>query len=95
MSIAEYWDSTIEEVGFYLDAYKLKREAEAHKLYQQAYLNGVAYSFYSPLSSSKKHFPKFSEFFPEYGGKESQQQDWRIAKERMEKFAMLHNRGGK
>lgn len=62
-------------------------------LYQQAFLTGVANSVYSPMSSKRSHFPKFSEVFPEYADEEKPvQQDWRIAKARMEKFAKLHNR---
>ena len=61
-------------------------------LYQQALLTGVANSVYSPMSSKKSHFPKFSDVFPEYAEPKPAQQDWRIAKARMEKFTKLHNR---
>lgn len=76
-----------------IEAFGKKRKYNAYQTYQQALLNGVAFSVYNPMNTKRKHFPKFYEFFPEYKDDyKPKQQDWRIAKANMEKFVKLHNK---
>lgn len=86
---------TIAEINLYIETENIKRKEEEKRnallIYNHAYLVGIAVSAFNPISDGVK-YPQIYEVFPEIFEREKpQQQDWRIAKERLLKFADAHN----
>jgi hypothetical protein len=99
MDLDKFWTYTIEEIDLFI---KTNNEREMNQLKETAQLNyinsiliGLSSSHFHPLTNGKPHIPELYEVYPNLFEKpKPQQQDWRIAKERLMKFANLHNKGG-
>lgn len=94
IGIFDFWDYTLDELYLLLDAYnqrELRRmKEEAINTYMLADLIGASVS---RLMNEKAKYPQIYEVYPNLfeAPKEPQQQDWRVMKERMMKFANTHN----
>lgn len=96
ISINDFWDLTIAEIKLIVKVENQKTEnrtkEEARKIYSLASLIGVAFASNNPLCNGKVKYPKIYEVFPSlFEAEKPQQQDWRIAKERLLNFANAHN----
>jgi hypothetical protein len=94
VGIKEFWDLTIKEVSILIEAYnkhqKEQLQWEAQLCYDNAMLIGRTTAFI--MSGGKDKIPQKYEVFPTLFEKPTpQQQDWRIAKERLMNFAKAHN----
>ena len=93
LPLKEFWESTLDDVRIYFEAYEEKRKEDYGRLYTSAQLIGIAVASYNPMSQGKLKFPSIHECFPKLFKEETQNkaQDWRIIKDRLMTFAKNHN----
>ena len=79
-----------------MEAYQKKEEdklrLEIELKYFQAIVTGASTSFYNPIGKGVDKIPELHECFPELFEYEPKKQDWRVAKDRLLRFAAAHNK---
>lgn len=92
-----FWDMSLHEINILTSAFTKKQEADEKRraidIYNSAVLTGQAYAAVSPYSKSHK-FPQIYEVWPSLFKEQPKpkQQDWRIAKQNLLKYASNHNK---
>lgn len=95
ISIDAFWNYTIDDVKLLIEAFNKREKNKMQWEAQQTYINAmlVGRTTANILSNGKSKIPQLYEVFPNLFDKPTpQQQDWRIAKERMMNYANAHNK---
>lgn len=96
ISIEEFWRLSIADIQLTMEARQKKEEdrlkLRLESIYFQAVMAGVATSFYNPIGKGVEKIPELYECFPELFKYEPKKQDWRVAKDRLLRFADAHNK---
>lgn len=86
----DFWEYTLNEMNLMLEAYKARLKTQAQMNYSHAATirAGVA----NVLDGKHNTFPKIHEVYPGlFDAPVSHKQDWRVAAERLRRFAAAHN----
>ena len=93
MTLNEFWDGTLEDVNIYTEVYQKKQKAAYSRLYALAHLTGIAVAAYNPIADHKNKFPTIDKVFPSlFEAEEEKPMDWREMSDKLQTFAMNHNK---